>query len=40
MKTQNTNNRTQKRWNNFAIIVTIITLIIVIGGAFQILTNL
>ena len=40
MKTQNTNNRTNKNWDKFAIIVTIITAIIVIGGAFQILTNL
>ena len=40
MKTQNTNNRTNKNWDKFAIIVTIITAIIVIGGAIQILTNL
>ena len=39
MKTQNTNNRTDKKWDNFATIVTIITAIIVIGGAFQIFTN-
>lgn len=40
MKTQTTNNRTQKNWDTFAIIVSILTSIIVIGGAFQILTNL
>jgi hypothetical protein len=40
MKTNNTNNRTQKNWDRFAIIVTILTSIIVIGGGFQILTNL
>lgn len=31
---------TQKNWDKFALIVTIITAIIVIGGAFQIFTNL
>lgn len=40
MNTQTTNNRTEKRWNNFATIVTIITAIIVIGGTIQILSNL
>lgn len=40
MKTNNTNNKTQKNWNTFAITTTILTSIIVIGGAFQILTNL
>jgi len=40
MNTKTTNNRTEKRWSNFATIVTIITAVIVIGGAFQILTNL
>ena len=34
------NNRTEKNWDKFAIIVSIITAIIVIGGAFQIFTNL
>ena len=40
MNTTYNNNRTQKKWNTFALIVTIITSIIVIGGAFQIFTNL
>jgi heme/copper-type cytochrome/quinol oxidase subunit 4 len=40
MNTTYNNNRTQKNWNTFALIVTIITAIIVIGGAFQIFTNL
>ena len=40
MKTTNNNNRTKKNWDKFAIIVTIIASIIVLGGAFQIFTNL
>ena len=41
MKTQNTNNnRTQKKWNNFAIAITTITFIIWIGGSIAIFTNL
>lgn len=40
MNTTYNNNRTQKNWNTFALIVSIITSIIVIGGGFQILTNL
>lgn len=40
MKTQNIKNRTEKNWDTFAVIVGILSSIIVIGGAFQILTNL
>lgn len=40
MNTNKTNNRTKKNWDTFAIIVTILTGIIAIGGGIQILTNL
>lgn len=40
MNTTNNNNRTEKNWDKFALIVSIITAIIVIGGAFQIFSNL
>ena len=40
MKTQNTKNKTQKNWDKFATLVTIVTLTLVIFSGIQIFINL